>query len=159
MKQKGLYLTTLKKAKNQNNVKTTMIDTQRKLNTLIAKVKSLHLEQFSLQDKECAGKTVKDLTDYFENISKYNKRLVNYDSKKKNPITVIPKPNIPCPKKKHLNTANLQTVWRDLMMQRNFYYKGYKENNIMNGANVLNTVRESLRSSFVTCFMMLQYIL
>lgn len=136
-----------------------MADTKRKLDTLIAKVKFLNLEQFNLQDNaQCAGKTVKEITDYFENISKY-KKLVNYDLKKKNPITNIPRPNISYPRKKRSNASNLQNVWRDLMMQRNFYYKGGNDNNALKCSNVLHTVRESLRTSFVTCFMMLQYIL
>lgn len=137
-----------------------MADTKRKLNTLIAKVKSLDLEQFNLRDDaQCSGKTVKEITDYFENISKYNKKLVHYDLKKRNPITNIPKPNIPYPRKKRCDASNLQTIWRDWMMQRNFYYKGDNDNNALKCTNVLHTVRESLRTSFVTCFMMLQYIL
>lgn len=139
-----------------------MAESKRKFNTLIIKVKSLDLAQLNLQDnRQCAGKSVKEITDYFENISKFDKKLVNYDLKKNNPITVIPKPNILYiyPRKKRSNASNLQSVWQGFMMQRNFYYKGVKENNALNGAKVLNTVRESLRSSFVTCFLMLQHIL
>lgn len=161
MKLKSLYFNPVKKAKDQNNAKTKMADTRRKLNTLMVQLKSLNLEQFKLNnDRQCAGKTVREMTDYFENISKCDKRgWVSCDLKKNNPITSIPKPSIPYPRKKRSNTTNLQFVWRDLMMQRNFYYKSITDSNALKATNVLHTVRDSLRNSLMTCFMMLQYII
>lgn len=136
-----------------------MADTRRKLNSLIVQLKSLNLEQFNSNDSQFSGKSVKEMTNYFENISKCNKKGWISCDKKKNPITSIPKPSIPYPRKKRSNTTNLQYVWRDMVMQRNFYYKSIGDDNVLKGTNVMHTVRDSLRNSVMTCFMMLQHII
>ncbi|KAI8420294.1 hypothetical protein MSG28_008823 [Choristoneura fumiferana] len=65
---KGPYNNPIKKVKDLNNTKLKMADSKRKLNNLIAKLQ-IRID-YESENYASAGRSVKEITDYFEHISK-----------------------------------------------------------------------------------------
>ncbi|KAH9633224.1 hypothetical protein HF086_017779 [Spodoptera exigua] len=166
------YYTPIKKQKEQNNCKLKIADTKRKLHNLIAHLQSLEPETGN-DDDDHPPRSVKEITDYFENMTKLSQNcdsnfnqndpsLDNWNKKNnlrtKNPFAPFPNTTNPFHNPNVLtNRMNLHSVWKNTMLHGNVYCK-----NIPNqrGSNTLTAgIKTSLKSSLVTCVMMLQYII
>lgn len=165
----------MKKLKDQNNYKIKISDTKRKLHNLMTHLKSFEVENDFEKELVYTRKTVKEITDYFEGISKFKKDINDNISTEGKPYTIFPtktnrEQNIPimlfpnsnihlqCSNNttlfKKLNTArkaNLHVQWKSSVLNARSVYctnlSGKKSENI------LTNIRSSLRS------MMLQYIM
>lgn len=151
-----------------------MADTRRKLQRLTNLLQIHEIEDSSTTDFVGAGRSVKEITDYFENISKApsdksSYRSLNADTIryiKKSPITSLPRLSFSSGVRKNILIRkcyakdNLHWVWKDAVLQgRSAFSKKSPIDQSNKGTNVLSNIRDSLRSSFVTCFLMLQYIM
>ncbi|XP_035435757.2 protein bicaudal D isoform X3 [Spodoptera frugiperda] len=165
------YYTPIKRQKEQNNCKQKIADTKRKLHNLITHLQSLEIETIEKEDNNnYSSRSVKEITDYYENITKIsqdndcssNLKDTSFDhwSKKislrtKHPFAPFPNTTIPIhnPNVIMNNTVNLHSLWKNTMLHGNVYCKNVPSHRSPSG------IKTSLRSSLVTCVMMLQYIL
>lgn len=113
---------------------------------------------------------MKEITEYFENITKQNNNKIindrcniNYQSESNN--IFCNKLTINCRKTQENNMINkidqneiYKNIWKDNILYGNILQfkksSGYKSND-----NGLNSIRDSLKSSFITCMLLLQYIM
>lgn len=169
------YYSSNKKSKEQNNAKLKIFCTKRKLQHLIAHLKSFDQNTTNTKEDACTGRTVKEITDYFENITKNNPRIrlesqktyaqnwdTSFDYKKRNSIPSLPKTSFPYTHLKKTKTSsnqrelNLHSIWKEKILQtKSVHYKS----EVLEAKNVLSSIRESVRSSFVCGMLMLHYIL
>lgn len=149
-----------------------MADSKRKLNNLITKLQSRI--DYESESYASTGRSVKDITNYFEHISKghqpddlksfnYNKadawspnRGFEKFNLSRSRIPSLEKPTLSIRKSSPKN-ANLHSVWTNAMLQGQSMYcrNAVRSAN----ANVFSNVRDSLRTSLVTCVLLLQYIM
>ncbi|XP_013137314.1 PREDICTED: myosin-7B isoform X1 [Papilio polytes] len=149
-------------------------DAKRKLQEIIIQstIKYIQNKQKSKVEKEtnCSRKSVKEITEYFENITKLNNNKIindrcniNYQSESNN--IFCNKLTINCRKTQENNMINkidqneiYKNIWKDNILYGNILQfkksSGYKSND-----NGLNSIRDSLKSSFITCMLLLQYIM
>lgn len=128
---------------------------------------------------ESARRTVREITDYFESISKSNsnsdfkacgenipKTKLSNTPCKSNPIFSVIKPNFansPFIFTRKSNSVqcdiNLSLMWRHAMFQSKHLYK--KSNLVQSKKSPRSpfSVRESLRASFMAGILMLQYVI
>ena len=146
------------------------MDTKRKLNNLIYHLQSLEIEP---NRKETSStRSVKEITNFFENISKADSTKEslekwNNDTNYLNKGSTIPFPNsLPFhnpgnmihKNTKIANTVNFHSVWRSTVLNGgNAYCKNtpYQKSD----ATTPSGIKTSLRTSLVSCVMMLQYII
>lgn len=170
-----------KKVKEQNNAHIKISESRRKLQHLIAHLKSFDKNVGCAKSDVCSGRTVKEITDYFEKISNKNEANVKLDAQKsythnwltksidynkKSSISSLPKTSIPyshikktimTKKGNNQRDLNLHWVWKEKILQA----KGvqYKREVLEAKCDVLSSIRKSMRASFISCVMMLQYVM
>ncbi|XP_038211241.1 uncharacterized protein LOC119831791 [Zerene cesonia] len=124
----------------------------------------------------CEGKTVKEIANHFEKIAQYRsdieERLAAPPSRSRNASVrqSITEPNISFPprnspfvfarKPNYLRCdINLHAVWKHAVLHGNSLY--FKRSSVQSRKGARNAfgVRESLRSSFVACVLLLQYVM
>lgn len=174
-KSRTSYYAPIKRLKDQNNCKLKIADTKRKLHNLISHLQSLDIE--SNRNEIPQPKSVKEIANYFENMSKLSQSEKNnaklkesFDNWNNNMYqnkNLTPFPNsLPfhnsgnmSPKNVNLGSAiNLHSVWRNTVLNGgNAYCKNipYPRSD----ATLTSGIKTSLRTSLVTCVMMLQYII
>lgn len=159
----------MKKLKEQTNIKLKMADTRKRLYNFISKIQSFDANNSN--HNYCNGRTVKEMTVYFENMSKLSSNVDLDPSKIKTQLTITQKPipmfrksTIPCMRSKtpilrNYNSArkdlNLHSVWKDSKL----YGKSiYSETSDVSRSNLMGTLKHTLKSSLLNCVLMLQYI-
>lgn len=135
--------------------------------------RTINNEDFDNPDSS-SRKTVKEIAEYFESMTKGNTEMkVVCDVKstcchrKKNFVPSMVKNNIECPsvhrniiRKSNPNDANYHCAWRDVVLQSKVAQ--FKRNLIVDkkgNESVLNNLRDSVKSSFIACMLMLQYVM
>ncbi|XP_026741104.1 protein bicaudal D isoform X3 [Trichoplusia ni] len=171
------YYTPIKKLKEQNNCKLKIADTKRKLHNLFSHLQSLDIE--ANKTNTYPTRSVKEIAHYFENMGKFPKPDVESSAKttdqfliekwnkndmqKKNSLIPIPSTstfrysgnsipgNIGGP-------LNLHSMWRSSMLNgRSVYCQNLPRER--DSGYLPTGIKTSLRTSLVTCVMMLQYII
>lgn len=149
-----------------------MADARKRLYNFISQIQSFDINARENRQDICIGKTVKEMTVYFENISK-SSNIENIDPAKlktqltinQNAIPMFRKSNIPCnrartPILSNRNSMrkdlNLHSVWKDSMLYGKCIYS---KKNEVSRSNLMDTIKHSLKSSFLNCVLMLQYII
>lgn len=172
-----------KKIKEHNNAKIKIAETKKKLHHLISQLKSFDKCLGDAKSSVCTGRTVKEITDYFENISK-NESNMKHDSQvtsskdswdtkslpyeKNNSIPTLSKTTFPyshvkknmMSKKFNQRDLNLHLMWKEKLQAKSLHYKQSEVRSVVcKGDNMLSSIRDSVKASFISCVLMLQYIM
>lgn len=121
-------------------------------------------------DNKCVGRTVKEITTYFENISKLTPIPGNIDpvklitqGAKSTLIATFPNPYIPCiPKRTGLENRSYPKILKNYSVWNDTLFHGNTEHKIempLKYNGMMETFKDTLKSSMMTCVLMIQNIL
>lgn len=153
----------MKRTKDQANTKLKMADTRKKLYNFIAQIQSFNSVAPEKQ-KSSVGRTVKEMTDYFENMSKPIKEIENLEARSIKALPITPSlipiirnsnilTNTPIMMNRTPTDLNLHSVWKDSKLYGHGFYKSE-----ISRPNIMESIKHSLKSSVWNCVLMMQYI-
>ncbi|XP_013162897.1 PREDICTED: uncharacterized protein LOC106114301 isoform X3 [Papilio xuthus] len=157
-------------------------DAKRKLQQFIIQSTILYIQNKHKSEvpneTNCSRKSVKEITEYFENITKQNNNIIN-DKCKTHQVdmdTAVPtkyqrernkiyfKRNLICRKPQgnkiisKIEQCDYENIWRDDILYGNILHFKRTETFKTND-NVLSNIRHSLKNSFIACMLLLQYVM
>lgn len=150
-------------------MKLKMADARKRLYNFISQIQPFDLVDQQNRDSTCVGKTVKEMTVYFENMSK-SSNIENIDPKTLKKQLTINQSSIPMfrnstnlcngpkiPTLKNRNSLkkdlNLHSVWKDSKLYSKSIYRSE-----VSRSNLMETIKNTLKSSLLNCMLVLQYI-